>query len=231
MTYSKIKIGSEDHGIGRVGGGAWLKDAADWPLDGDGAAMLPLISFDRRFFAVPMLPDNFMLTVFVPLPGPDGFTNGYAESLGSEAAKSRTGSRLLEGSVGLAARVLLHEQGAEERRQPASRFLPPGFLELEPMNDEELRRELADEANGSEISKRQGREYWLRDFVRVSPRYSLLAQLNEAELAAFDSAYRGIFGGGIGYVYLDYRVKKAKSGDEAGIFFVQRPVGGFAERE
>ncbi|NGZ77179.1 hypothetical protein [Saccharibacillus alkalitolerans] len=222
MSYSKILFGSVYCGtgsVGRIGGGARLNALPAWPIGGeDGLPMLPLVRLGSEFFAIPTISEDFMLTVFLPQPGAEGFSPTYADRIRCGAAEQ---GAYLE-PENLSAKVLLHEKSASELRHPSSLYLPPGEIGLSPMTDEELDREIADEVNGIEISKQFGREHWLNDPLRISPRYHLIAQLNEADLAAFDPAYRGIFNGGIGYLYLDYRIKKLQGG-EAGLFFIQYP--------
>lgn len=216
MSFYKIKISPKDEGIGQLGGGAWLERLEDWPRSQEnGSFMLPLISFDSAFFPTFVIAPDYRITVFVPAPEDGTFSTEYGEGL-----SHNFGHTPLDPSK-LSAKMLLHKTGAEELCPDSTFLLPKGYLSLEELTDEEFDLENLDEVNGIELSKRHLRAHWLRDMIKISPRYHLVCQLNELDLVEFHQAYKGIFNAGIGYVYLDYRIKKLDDLAEAGFFFIQ----------
>lgn len=70
---------------------------------------------------------------------------------------------------------------------------------------------------GLEVSKLRGIFYFVEDKIMPPPKYSPLLQLLEEDV---ETSLR-IFQRGIGYFFLDRNLKKLKSGDKAGLFFIQ----------
>lgn len=216
MSLNTIHITLENNHIGQLGGGAWLNSLAAWPVDEDtGELLLPLVSFEPAFFPVPQIPSDYMITVFVPAQ-PNGLLIGERRERMSHNSNEAT----LD-PARLSTRMILHQKGSEELYPPAVKLLPKGYLSLEPMSDQELDQENKHSFNGLPVSKQMGRSHWLQEMIRISPRYHLLCQLNEQELGEFDASYQGILHRGLGYVFLDYRIKTLQDGDAAGFFFVQ----------
>lgn len=216
MSFYKIKFSPKDEGIGQLGGGAWLERLEDWPRSQeDGSFMLPLISFDSAFFPTFVIAPDYRITVFVPAPEDGIFPAAYGEGLSHNSSQTP-----LDPSR-LSAKMLLHKKGTGELCPDSTCLLPKGYLSLEELTDKELDIENLDEVNGIDISKRHLRAHWLQDMIKISPRYHLVCQLNELDLVEFHPAYKGIFNAGIGYVYLDYRIKKLEDLAEAGFFFIQ----------
>lgn len=216
MSIHKINIIRQDQGIGQVGGGAWLDSLSDWPVcQENGAFMVPLFSFSSAFFPTPMIPSDFMVTVFLPPLVDGGFSLEYSKRISHNSSDNPLDLSKLP------TKVMLHKKASEELYPDSSALLPKGYLSFEEMNDEEFDKEIEDEVNGIEISKLMGRAHWLQDLIRITPRYTLLSQFNEMDLVKFSPAFKGIFNQGIGYVFMDYRIKKLNALDDAGFFFTQ----------
>lgn len=216
MSLRKIHITKQDQGIGQIGGGAWVEDMEHWPMDQlGGRPMVPLWSITPVFFPVPQIAENVRITVFVPATDEPRSWHEASEQLLVRSGK------LNPQSTRLHAKVLLHPQAAQPYIPNGVDVLPEGYLGLEPMTDEELNLETRHLFKGAAMSKQLGREHWLQEQVVVSPRYFFAGQLLEADLVKWDAAYTGIFGGGIGYLFLDYRIKQVTDYADAGIFFIQ----------
>ncbi len=70
---------------------------------------------------------------------------------------------------------------------------------------------------GLDVSKYCGIFFFEQDSIIMHPKYSRLLQLLEEDIE--DDLH--IFQSGIGYFYLDKNIKKLKSGDNVGVFFIQ----------
>jgi len=216
MSLNKINITLDNNHIGQLGGGAWLNSIAAWPVDEEtGELLLPLVSLEAAFFPVPQIPPGSMITVFVPAQSHGLLTGERRERM------SHNSNTATLNPARLSTRMILHHKGSEELYPPSVKLLPKGYLSLEPMSDKELDQENKHSFNGLPVSKQMGRAYWLQEMIRISPRYHLLCQLSEQELVDFDPSYQGILGQGLGYVFLDYRIKTLQDGDAAGFFFIQ----------
>jgi hypothetical protein len=120
------------------------------------------------------------------------------------------------------ARVILHELVDEPLVPEEPPFLlERAFIDFEEMTREEHEEENEDEDSGIELSKPSGRPYWIQDPIYESRRYMFLMQLLDADVAGTGNAHIGLFGEGIGYLFLDKQARRGKEGDEAGFFFIQ----------
>ncbi|MBD8096807.1 hypothetical protein IFR08_19970 [Pseudomonas fluorescens] len=218
MGINQIILSEQDHSLGQVGGGAWLKDLALWPKDPQtGQLMLPVMMMTSTFLSVPFIPPGMALTVFVSVERND---ETYARSSVRKLAvhQQREMQTLQAGH----SRVLLHTLASAELT-PATLAdpIPRRYIAQQPLTPEQMEEELEDVECGVGISKVLGRPAWLQDPLYENPRYYFLAQLTDADIAKLSARHEGIFGGGIGYVFADNRAKKMKEGEIGGYFLVQ----------
>ncbi len=216
MTYHKISIVSDNQGVGQIGGGAWLDDFSDWPLDLETKkAMIPLISFNNTFFPLQWFSPDQVVTIFIPQTSNGSFSPNYYRSI-----SCNLNNWALECNR-LRTKVIVHKKGKDELFNNNVTHFPVGYLDLQEMNEVESKEELEDIWNGNDLSKRLGRAHWLQDPINLGARYHFVAQFNEIDLRRFDTDYDGIFNDGMGYVFFDHRLKKANNNSEAGFFFIQ----------
>ncbi len=98
--------------------------------------------------------------------------------------------------------------------------LPKKYFEVIDNDDDFLEKEhLFFEENGMglDISKKQGIPFYEQDIIRLSPKYQFYLQLLGEDI----EKEFNIFQNGIGYFYLDKNIKKLKSGNDVGLFFIQ----------
>ncbi|WP_253254201.1 hypothetical protein [Xanthomonas arboricola] len=214
----KIVVTDEDGGLGQFGGGAWLHDAALWPLDpSTGRPMLPIVMLTALFLPTPYLPDDMVLTVFASIERSGG---AYGRSSLRRLAVNQQSEfdKIAQGH----SKVLLHRRATQEVYVGDSApLLGRHFLGLQPLDDHDMAEELEDEDSGAGMSKQLGRPRWLQDPIYTSPRYYFLAQFVESELRRIDPGYAGIFGDGTGYLFADQRARKLGEGAAAGHFLIQ----------
>lgn len=218
MSLNKISFSEHDTGLGQLGGGAWLHDMALWPKAPDtGEFMVPVIMLKPAFCKTPFIPEGMAVTVFVDARR-DG--ESYKRSMIRKYTIHQTSEfdKTSSGHV----RVTVHKLADRELfSDAAADAIPKRYLSLIPMTDEEFQEETDDEISGVGISKQMGRPGWLQDPIFPSPRYHFMAQILDSDITKISPCHEGIFGGGIGYLFMDYRAKKATEGQEAGYFFIQ----------
>ncbi|UPK80209.1 hypothetical protein LW139_15490 [Proteus vulgaris] len=215
MGFNKITIDSVDHKIGYIGGGAYLENIADWPMDNNKRPMFPFISLEKNFFPTNAFPDHMMITVFLPLPKKNIFSINYFRDISLNLNIDNIDIKKLS------AKVLIHRKGTNELIIPNEFALPKGFINLKSLSSDELKEEIEDEINGIEISKQFGRPAWLQDQININSRYHFITQINETDLKNFNKAYENIFNDGMGYIFLDYKIKNTNKTSNAGFFFIQ----------
>ncbi|QNH11347.1 hypothetical protein [Xanthomonas sp. SI] len=218
MGINQILLSEKDHGLGQVGGGAWLMDLDMWPKDPKtGRLMLPMLMVTSNFLGTSFIPPDMALTVFVSVVR-EGDTYKRSSLRQLAVHQQSEMEKLAQGH----SKVLLHTLAPVELSPPMLEDpIPRRYIAQQPLTDEQMSEELDDPDSGASLSKALGRPGWLQDPLYESPRYYFLAQLLDADIAGISSRHEGIFGGGIGYVFADNRAKKMKEGDEAGYFFVQ----------
>ncbi|CAE6696176.1 hypothetical protein LMG19146_00296 [Xanthomonas arboricola pv. fragariae] len=214
----KIVVTDQDGGLGQFGGGAWLHDAALWPMDpSTGRPMLPIVMLTGLFLPTAYLPDDRVLTVFASIERSGG-VDGRSSLRRLAVNQQGESDKLAQGH----SKVLLHRRAAQEVCVgDSARLLGRHFIGLQPFDDHDMAEELEDEDSGAGMSKQLGRPCWLQDPIYMSPRYYFLAQFVEAELGRVDSGYAGLFGDGTGYLFADQRARKLGDGVAAGHFFIQ----------
>jgi hypothetical protein len=218
MSINQIILSEKDLGLGQIGGGARLNDIDLWPKDPiTGHLMIPVLMMTSDFLSTSFIPSGMALTVFVSVER-EGST--YKRSSLRQLAVHQQSE--LEKLVQRHSKVLLHalapfELVPEILEDP----IPRSYIALQPLTDEQMMDELDDPDSGASISKVLGRPGWLQDPLYEPARYYFLAQILDADIAKVSSRHEGLFGGGIGYVFADNRVKKMKEGDDAGYFFIQ----------
>lgn len=100
-------------------------------------------------------------------------------------------------------------------------LLERAFIDFEEMTDEEHDEEHQDEDSGIGLSKPSGRPCWLQDPIYEPARYMFMMQLVDADVAEASPQHAGLFGEGIGYLFVDMQARRGKQGDDAGFFFIQ----------
>ncbi|MDT3665336.1 hypothetical protein ROK90_04810 [Cronobacter dublinensis] len=212
MSLKKIVLTNEYRTSAQTGGGAWLDRIEDWPTDSKtGLPMLPLLTLFADFFPGKQLSEDQCITVFIPQTEKD-YSRTYCRNISCNLADQTQGYNT---------RVIVHKKSNAEHSPLDINLLPKGYVDLVEMDDDELDEEIEDEINGSSLSKQFGRPHWLQDPVNIPPQYFFGLQLNEADLLNFGDRYAGMFDDGMGYLFIDYRVKKASSTADAGLFFIQ----------
>ncbi|WP_085622736.1 MULTISPECIES: hypothetical protein [unclassified Pseudomonas] len=216
----KILLSRHDRGFGQVGGAALLKDLSLWPTNPEtGMLMTPILTLSERFQPATFVPPGMAITVFLAV-------NQYQDGSFSRPLQRRytvnQQAELQDVISSGFARVILHELA----NQPLEPGNPPlllerAFIDFEEMTDEEHDEEHHDEDSGIGLSKPSGRPCWLQDPIYEPARYMFMMQLVDADVAEASPQHVGLFGEGIGYLFVDMQARRGKQGDDAGFFFIQ----------
>ncbi|EKT4466920.1 hypothetical protein QEL93_002326 [Pseudomonas putida] len=216
----KIRLSRHDRGFGQIGGAALLKDLSLWPTNPEtGMLMTPILTLSERFQPATFVPPGMAITVFLAVEQhQDG---SFSRPLQRRYTVNQQAELQDVISSGFA-RVILHELAS----QPLEPGNPPlllerAFIDFEEMTDEEHDEEHQDEDSGIGLSKPSGRPCWLQDPIYEPARYMFMMQLVDADVAEASPRHAGLFGEGIGYLFVDMRARRGKQGDDAGFFFIQ----------
>lgn len=218
MGYKTITHSDRDESFGQFGGGAWLEDTTLWPRDPDtGALMLPVLMLTDRVLSIPFLAKGMVATVFVSVErSADGFKLSSIRKL--TVNQESDVDNLRKGY----SKVIMHKRSKEELfPEPVGNYLKSAYVALNEFTDEDDAEELEDDTNGAGMSKLLGRPHWLQDMIPEPPSYYFLAQISEYTIRKVSPQHEGIFGDGMGYLFIDHRAKKLDEGAEAGYFFIQ----------
>lgn len=216
----KILLSRQDRGFGQIGGAALLKDVSLWPTNPEtGMLMTPILTLSERFQPATFVPPGMAITVFLAVEHyPDG---SFSRPLQRRYTVNQQAELQDVISSGFA-RVILHELA----NQPLEPGNPPlllerAFIDFEEMTDEEHDEEHHDQDSGIGLSKPSGRPCWLQDPIYEPARYMFMMQLVDADVAEASPQHAGLFGEGIGYLFVDMQARRGKEGDDAGFFFIQ----------
>lgn len=216
----KILLSRHDRGFGQIGGAALLKDLSLWPTNPEtGMLMTPILTLSERFQPATFVPPGMAITVFLAV---EQHQNGsFSRPLQRRYTVNQQAELQDVISSGFA-RVILHELAS----QPLEPGNPPlllerAFIDFEEMTDEEHDEEHQDEDSGIGLSKPSGRPCWLQDPIYEPARYMFMMQLVDADVAEASPQHAGLFGEGIGYLFVDMQARRGKQGDDAGFFFIQ----------
>lgn len=216
----KILLSRQDRGFGQIGGAALLKDVSLWPTNPEtGMLMTPILTLSERFQPATFVPPGMAITVFLAVEHyPDG---SFSRPLQRRYTVNQQAELQDVISSGFA-RVILHELA----NQPLEPDNPPlllerAFIDFEEMTDEEHDEEHHDQDSGIGLSKPSGRPCWLQDPIYEPARYMFMMQLVDADVAEASPQHAGLFGEGIGYLFVDMQARRGKEGDDAGFFFIQ----------
>ena len=216
----KILLSRHDRGFGQVGGAALLKDLSLWPTNPEtGMLMTPILTLSERFQPATFVPPGMAITVFLAV---DQYQDGsFSRPLQRRYTVNQQAELQDVISSGFA-RVILHELA----NQPLEPGNPPlllerAFIDFEEMTDEEHDEEHHDEDSGIGLSKPSGRPCWLQDPIYEPARYMFMMQLVDADVAEASPQHAGLFGEGIGYLFVDMQARRGKEGDDAGFLFIQ----------
>ena len=117
-------------------------------------------------------------------------------------------------------KVLIYDQTNDEELNLSEIILKKKFFEFISDTEEYMEKEhvfFEENGMGLDISKLQSIPYFEQDIINPSPKYQFYLQLLEEDI---EKEFK-IFQTGIGYFYVDKNIKKLKSGDDAGLFFIQ----------
>ena len=218
MGIKKIYFSDIDHGLGQLGGGAWLSDLSLWPSDPEtGALMLPLMTLTPSFLDTSFITQDMVLSVFISVQRTsDGFKRS---SLRKFTVNQQTELKALNEGY---SRVIVHKKASQELiPDPMADLIERKYIQLKVFDETDLAEELQDEDNGAAMSKVLGRPYWLQDPIYESPRYFFAAQVQELDIRGISPKHDGLFADGTGYLFIDNRAKKLTETAEAGYFFIQ----------
>lgn len=216
----KILLSRHDRGFGQIGGAALLKDLSLWPTNPEtGMLMTPILTLSEHFQPATFVPPGMAITVFLAV---EHYQDGsFSRPLQRRYTVNQQAE--LQGVISSGfARVILHELA----NQPLEPGDPPlllerAFIDFEEMTDEEHDEEHHDEDSGIGLSKPSGRPCWLQDPIYEPARYMFMMQLVDADVAEASPQHAGLFGEGIGYLFVDMQARRGKQGDDAGFFFIQ----------
>lgn len=198
-----------------VGGGAWLPESLDWPLTSRGEPMRPLLTINQDIFVIPTIPENMAVTVFSPIdPKGKDIINTTRECAINDNKQIN-----LDNKNGML--VYLHDKEKKEISVKNLSTYPKAIIQRRKFTEDEMAEDLIDDINGVYISKVLGRPSWLQDEIFFPPKFTFSLQVTEDDLVNFNKEYDGIFRGGSCYLFLRIDIKKLKSGDVAGICFIQ----------
>lgn len=216
----KILLSRQDRGFGQIGGAALLKDVSLWPTNPEtGMLMTPILTLSERFQPATFVPPGMAITVFLAVEHyPDGSLSRPLQRRYTVNQQAELQDVISSGF----ARVILHELA----NQPLEPGNPPlllerAFIDFEEMTDEEHDEEHHDQDSGIGLSKPSGRPCWLQDPIYEPARYMFMMQLVDADVAEASPQHAGLFGEGIGYLFVDMQARRGKEGDDAGFFFIQ----------
>lgn len=206
--------------VGYFGGSPWVENIAEWPSCP--STEKPMV---HLFTILPqMIGSGFdyeeAISVFIST---DLDKNGVPKLslLNKYTVQETTDLKKLEGF----SRVLKHRKCAGPlQAQHGGISLPFRYLEKRPYTKEESEEELTlfeDTNMGLDFSKFMGIPFYEQDVINPHIKYVFMIQINEWDITSFAPEFKGLFNGGIGYLFLDRNYKKIKPGNEVGIFFVQ----------
>ncbi|HHK1257571.1 TPA: hypothetical protein ACQQSZ_006256 [Pseudomonas aeruginosa] len=219
-AMKKIVLSRHDRGFGQIGGAPLLKELSLWPVNPqNGGLMTPILTLTEQFRPARFVPPGMAITVFLAVEQQkDG---GFSRPLQRRYTVNQQSELQNVISAGFT-RVILHElanQPLEPRNPPL--LLGQAFIDFEEMTNEEHDEEHEDEDSGIGLSKPSGRPCWLQDPIYEPPRYMFMLQLVDADVAEASPQHAGLFGEGIGYLFVDMQARRGKEGEDAGFFFIQ----------
>lgn len=203
--------------IGFVGGGGIQMPNNIWPkIPNTNINQTHLCTIFSNFFRNGSLAENKNISIFISLE--EHSLGGVKESLTSKYTVNQKNDLtiLKEGY----SKVLIYDQTNDEELNLSEIILKKKFFEFISDTEEYMEKEhVFFEKNGMglDISKLQSIPYFEQDIINPSPKHQFYLQLLEEDI---EKEFK-IFQTGIGYFYVDKNIKKLKSGDDAGLFFIQ----------
>lgn len=220
LALKKIMLSERDRSFGQIGGAPLLKDLSLWPANPQtGGLLTPILTLTEQFQPARFVPPGMAITVFLAVEQKqDG---GFSRPLQRRYTVNQQSELQNVISAGFA-RVILHEL-ASQPLEPSNAplLLERAFIDFEEMAEEEHDEEHEDEDSGIGLSKPSGRPCWLQDPIYEPPRYMFMLQLVDADVAEASPQHAGVFGEGIGYLFVDMQARRGQEGDDAGFFFIQ----------
>jgi len=175
----------------RMGGGTCLPKEVEWPRDKEGEPMLHLLTLPSNIvniFSDCNLPTDHCISVFIPYRHD---SIDYAIDLARKPG---------------AAFVIAHKTSMEIRQECKYPLLPPHEIKIDCDKEAEDEDEFSDEID----SKIGGGPVWLQDRLEISDKKFLL-QLVGAMIGNCWPSHKGMFLGGIGYLFIDGNFDYSKS--------------------
>jgi hypothetical protein len=201
----------------QMGGGAWLENAADWPISTlTGKPLTPLITLRQSLFIIPTIPENMAVTVFIPIE----YDRNQIKSSTVRQYTANDPNQLSALSESGAC-VLLHKLSSTELLLDNCHLLPKLSISKRKFNDEEMQEENEDDIIGLQTSKLFGRPGWLQDELFPPDPFDFTLQIFERDLYTLKPEYEGIFRDGAGYLFLNEKLKKLNSKKKTGLFIAQ----------
>jgi hypothetical protein len=207
--------------VGYFGGFPWIENEDNWPIcPQTGENMLHLMTILPSIMGDSFSEDN-CVSIFISFDVDVNKSPKKTLSDNYTFHESKDIDKLKSGF----SKVIMTKKADKPLNSGKAKFvLPFKNIEKRPYTDKEYEEEktLVEEANmGIDKSKFMGIPFFEQDIIDPSMRYFFLLQLNEWDIDVFAEEYKGIFQGGLGYVYLDRNIKKIQIGKDAGFFFIQ----------
>lgn len=202
--------------IGYIGGGVSISNEL-WPLiPNKSTHQTHLCTLFPSFFRNGSLFENKNISIFISVEKHK--LGGVKESVSSKYTVNQKND--LNSLSERYSQVLVYDYVNNEELSLSEIVLEQKYFEFIEDTSEYLEEEhefFEENGMGLDISKQLGIPYFEQDKINPGPKYQFYMQLLEEDI---ESEYN-IFQRGIGYFYLDRNLKKLKTGDDAGLFFIQ----------
>lgn len=211
-----LNFSTPTKGISQIGGGAFIPSIEHWPKDkATGVPLAPFFCIRADLFAIPTLPSNHVVTIFLPSQKDGNITRSLLRKFTCNDASH------LSDIKSNPCRVLLHPESNIELFNPEAYVFPPHSVRADKFNDRELEEELLDDKIGLQRSKLYGRPGWIQDELFFPQKFDFCLQIFESDLRKIDREYDGVFGDGAVYLFLDKGIKRKSGVQDVGILVAQ----------
>ncbi|GAL61571.1 hypothetical protein [Algibacter lectus] len=219
MAKLIFTVKKTENSIGYFGGGTINMPENIWPkIPKREAHQTHLCTLYPVFFKNGSLEKTKQISIFISIE--NHILGGVKETTSSKFTVNSTSDlKILNEGY---SKVIIYDTKTETNNLSLSEtVLGKKYFELDSSNKEKHMDEehifLEENGMGLDVSKFKNIPFFEQDIINPHPKYSFYLQLLEEDI----ENNLHVFQNGIGYFYLDKNIKKLKSGNEAGIFFIQ----------
>ncbi|WP_324027812.1 hypothetical protein QSV08_07655 [Maribacter sp. BPC-D8] len=219
MAKLIFTVKKTENSIGYLGGGTINMSENIWPkIPNKETYQTHFCTLYPNFFKNGSLDENKQISIFISIE--NHILGGVKETISSKfTVNSNSDLKMLNEGY---SKVLIYDTKIETSNFSLSEtVLEKKYFELDSSNKEKHMDEehifFEENGMGLDVSKFKDIPFFEQDIINPHPKYTFYLQLLEEDI----ENDLHIFQNGIGYFYLDKNIKKLKSGNEAGIFFIQ----------